>query len=554
MNNFLRPQRSSRISLFLKAALPLCLLILFLVLVGLGANVGGVLSDDLSLEAPVVETAQAATSISSSSGMNSAFRSGSNNSTDYNITADFEWDISSKTSAGNNAVSDYQYSGTLDGQNHTIKITKTSCSSWSTNLTVGNPKIHGVLCGILAGTVKNLTIEIATKICLFNENTDSSTCRHIIGIICGRLYGGNIQNCTVKIDDGCGIDVWADASGSDKINGCVLGGFVGHTYYNDSTAKTCNIVNCKLINNGAICGMSTRAQIKTDSTAVGDSWRCTVGGFIGEVWDKKITLNLKGCQIEGDSTSCIAAYGWRASNAYHQNNKAGGLIGAVKSDAGSVSIDSIVYKYKGKIITTYDDKRARALIGYLYGTNVTVTNLIFQGGITTYLHKVSDSTFSHVESWTGTPSGKTLGKNSAVDLTIPSDGSGTSITNTSTLYGNGGKTATTNSYTYCPAYAYKFGSSAGYSSSYGTVDVSIYTANSTSLQSKVTVTVSPASGYGASSISNAGDYVKLYTSNATSGQISSTVNTSKKCFGVVGAKSTASINRTEAVLNLPFCL
>ena len=113
------------------------------------------------------------------------------------------------------------YAGTFDGQFHTININLTSTGS-----------NYGLFRGV-AGTVKNLHV------------SGSFTAAHNrVGVICGEIFGGLIENCWVSADitatfsgDGAIAGICGRASGTNSlIKNCVFSGNV--------TSSNMNTYNC----------------------------------------------------------------------------------------------------------------------------------------------------------------------------------------------------------------------------------------------------------------------------------------------------------------------
>ena len=160
------------------------------------------------------------------------------------------------------------FSGTFDGQNHTISNLRASTSD--------NGAVHGWAAGLFGivngGTIQNLTIENATV------NSDS----RFAGAVAGGVVSGTIDHCTV--------------SGEIHISGRhFVGGIVGMSYG--------TIQNCSVTATGTISADDTR-NLDNEADRDGDD----VGGIVGYI---SSTGRVTNCSVDSSAlkVSGLRQYG-----------------------------------------------------------------------------------------------------------------------------------------------------------------------------------------------------------------------------------------------------
>ena len=348
-------------------------------LLGITANI------NMQDSQPIV--ANAATTISDATAFANAFKTSGTVSGDFVLGADF--------TVSSNHISEATFSGTLDGQGHTITITGTHSNSYN-----DVDKYLGFLCGTFSGRISNLNIVvngvITSKITNSRQTSGdynySSTYSNTlyIGTIAGRAaQNAQLNNVNVKIGStsivsGIGIDGNSGAEHYASGQGAVVGGLFGVT-------QGATLTNVMFTNNGSIwargenksggyysyksggfigIGQETIARpiYLTDSTRPD---RASAGGLFGEASSSTTTINS--LVIAGNGYVGAKAYGAGGGDynggdpkSYiHNINFAGGVVGYAKG--GKITINGMLYKYNGVAYVGYESKDGIKYAGTISG-------------------------------------------------------------------------------------------------------------------------------------------------------------------------------------------
>ncbi len=200
------------------------------------------------------------------------------------------------------------YTGTLDGNGHTIYIVKGNDSASGTNI--------GGLFSTLTGTVKNLRIVLCTDINLRSIQ--------YVGVVAGQL-SGTVENCYVVIKEGISFSNskgTASNSGTGGI-GVIAGGI-------NTSGKT-TVSNTTVELNGTI---SSEAQ-----------WNF-VGGFIGHI-------NAGESEFTNVTFKGNGKFGGTAHNTGNEGTHVGG-IGVIGRGPTSVTLNGYIYNFKGNCSSVTD--------------------------------------------------------------------------------------------------------------------------------------------------------------------------------------------------------
>lgn len=229
------------------------------------------------------------------------------------------------------------FSGTFDGQNHTISgLYLSSDSGCGMFLSAGN-----------GATIKNLKI----------VNSFASGKSNAVGLLTGQLYGGN---CTIS---NVTVDAYVSAAGVPYVG--MLSGWA----HSVSTV----IDNCKVSGTveggtqvGAVVGIVsegsskveiTNTEVRAAITSTGDE----VGGFIGRVG--------LSCTSSATLTNCAF------TGTLNGGNFAGGMIGKLNNDASATLTECEV---DGSVTGA---KFIGGLVGYAYAAKANFTDCIFSGTV-----------------------------------------------------------------------------------------------------------------------------------------------------------------------------
>lgn len=231
-----------------------------------------------------------------------------------------------------------EFSGTLDGNGHTIYIT----GLYQNSFNLAN--VGGIIGALNGGTIKNLRVVLMCNVTVTSASTDNRS----IGLIAGQLSGGAVvENVNIVLMDGYTISTASGAS-------TALGGVAG------SVSGSATISNVTVQLNGDLDVNGTE---------------CFVSGFVGKTNDSA-TTNYSNIIIKGDGkmTGAIDSNPWK-------NTAAVTVITGSVGSSGSprVTADGIIY---GITENTYGTSMADSqtasfgLFGYTAPSGTTVPNPI----------------------------------------------------------------------------------------------------------------------------------------------------------------------------------
>ncbi len=231
-----------------------------------------------------------------------------------------------------------EFSGTLDGNGHTIYIT----GLYQNSFNLAN--VGGIIGTLNGGTIKNLRVVLMCNVTVTSASTDNRS----IGLIAGQLSGGAVvENVNIVLMDGYTLSTASGAS-------TALGGVAG------SVSGSATISNVTVQLNGDLDVNGTE---------------CFVSGFVGKTNDSA-TTNYSNIIIKGDGkmTGAIGSNPWK-------NTAAVTVITGSVGSAGSprVTADGIIY---GITENTYGTSMADSqtasfgLFGYTAPSGTTVPNPI----------------------------------------------------------------------------------------------------------------------------------------------------------------------------------
>ena len=227
--------------------------------------------------------------------------------------------------------------GEFDGEGHTIS-NLTLAGGTGTSTWQGTTYVNTGLIGELAGTVKNIRVEIKDITDINKVNT--------VGVLAGQISEGStatIDNCTVFGKMNC----------STGNGNTLMGGLVGRIYGSIDASTTIKVNNC--ISNVAISGASNTfcggiigsAQYYSNvnisnCSILGDiSGNGYVGGVVGSINNANVSLNLSNTllcsKMEGSNKYGIsrnsAKFTFSVKNFYYDTGKNAG------------SFDMFYYRY-----------------------------------------------------------------------------------------------------------------------------------------------------------------------------------------------------------------
>jgi len=413
--------------------------------------------------------AEAATSISTASTLSSAIRGGTGS---YVLTNNIIW-----SGCGYNEGN--TFSGTLDGAGYTITLN----TGTNDRQTTGDNKNIGIMVAVMSGTISNCTIVLENHPYLFEYCTSTKNYTNYCGVICGQLYGV-INNVHIIVNGS--LSYFADdQNDKDGGYGIQLGAFGG------KSENGAQILNSSVTVNGALYG---KAEDRDGNNDEGTSSRGHVGGFVGESFD---SLTITNCALYGSSSGLIAA-GAESGDGDHQSDRAGGVIGVIRTSS-SVTINGFIYDFNGGVSVFRNNGDCGLFVGKVYGSlsasNIVKSNTCTGFSFDNNTNAERCTSIASIGS-SGVPglSGNTLIQGAGYAITTASVGSGNGTITNSVLYSG---------------YAY-LGSSA--SSAYGTFKI-------TSIDSSgnYAATLSPTSSYMPSSVKYGSTYNNLYTTYRASG-------------------------------------
>ena len=206
----------------------------------------------------------------------------------------------------------HAFSGTLDGNGHTVYIDAESTDTSSSDA-------GGLFIGLAGGTVKNLTVVVRN----FRFGSSASGGSGInAGIIAGYATGGSVvDNVYIRLDadKSSNSDVYAYSTGSAITR---LGALFGKAESGATQISDTTVYN-------------SAAGTYGFSAYSGGS--LFVGGFVGAVFTSG-TVNASDIVLDGDSDARITAIGTSSNLAL-----VGGIVGY--NDDGPFNIDGLILKY-----------------------------------------------------------------------------------------------------------------------------------------------------------------------------------------------------------------
>lgn len=324
------------------------------------------LSADGTNELPAVEAATEIKQSTISTWLNAS-------SGDYKLTEDVT--LTSQ-------ISDKTFSGTFDGDGHTITLSGSVDQSYGTDSSQTDHNV-GALFGVInGGTIKNVKIKFTGNYVLTAKNSnkgqESASTTLYAGIVCALAKNNaKFENVELEITGNFAVIGLDGASGTQNNKnfdsyasgqGAVVGGLIGRS-------EGATIKNIVLNNSGSILAHAENKD--AGKTYKGDSVNCSsparkdranAGGLIGETANAQTTvtsLTLSGNGVVGAYTSGLANGSDQSRS--HNINAAGLVLGAGHDTNGVLNISGLWFKATGKAYVaqlTADSKlRAGVLIG-----------------------------------------------------------------------------------------------------------------------------------------------------------------------------------------------
>lgn len=292
---------------------------------------------------------------------------------DYKLTEDVT--LSAQLSAKT-------FSGTFDGDGHTITLSGNVNQSYGTASSQQDHYVGALFSVISGGTIKNVKIKFTGEYKLTatnsNEGQENASTTLYAGIVCGiARNNAKFENVELEITGKFAVIGIDGASGTQNNKnfdshasgqGAVVGGFIGRS-------ESATMKNIVLNNSGSI--FAHAENLDAGKTYKGDSVNCSsparkdranAGGLIGETATAQTTvtsLTLLGYGVVGAYTSGLANGSDQSRS--HNINAAGLLLGAGYDTNGVLNVSGLWFKATGKAYVarlTSDNKlRAGVLIG-----------------------------------------------------------------------------------------------------------------------------------------------------------------------------------------------
>ena len=221
------------------------------------------------------------------------------------------------------------FSGTLDGNGHTIYITGARQEEY------GNAAVGG-LTGTLTGTIKNVRVVLvdeAGEVSLIKGNTKSNR----IGVLVGKVDGGTLENVQVVVESGATLKADMTTAGDD--NDMAMGGVVGGT------------------NNATLSGVTMELNGKLDPHG---SWTF-VGAMAGKI---EGTTTFENVVLRGNGT--LAGHATNGADGSGQPVFAGALgVTSISSTSPTqtVTVNGLIYDFDVTLAGTMRDGAAGASNG-----------------------------------------------------------------------------------------------------------------------------------------------------------------------------------------------
>lgn len=297
------------------------------------------------------------------------------------------------------------YSGTLDGNGHTIYIVSGAANSADT---------LGGLFGTFTGTIKNVRIVLYSS---YNRNVTSG--ERGTGIVAGVINGGTVDNVYVYIPENVTFGVTGNVEGyvgaiagvagvsaNGKVDGAnytiknttvnvdgkmhldgsyvYLAGFVGKTS-TGASAVTAEITNCVFKGNGSFSSSSSESTepIYLGGTTVlfqkdegNPQSTIKINGFINAFkgGEKNLTggYSMYGVLSKNDNGNKMTKWTWNVSGVYDYNSPWGDIN---KKNTGNDYID--ISNYRSTVSTTVDGSSIKVTPYFPAGDT---TNLVLVAG------------------------------------------------------------------------------------------------------------------------------------------------------------------------------
>ncbi len=275
-------------------------------------------------------------------------------STNYYMSSDATLNVSSLISDSAST-----YSGTFDGNGHTLTI-NSSINGEGSDIVATGTIYRSVLCGVLSGTIKNVTIVISSSSTGFNTGgkwlatstwRNSGNLKFYYGYIAHTLSGGKIEN--VKI-------IYKSSSWLARIR----------TGYASSLEIGCAVL-IGVSKGGSI--LNTTLDVESDVHLTTDNQKKEVYyGFAFYLGGSESgTTNITACSLEGSGKLK------QTREANNGTNAKFGLIGGIVND-GTINIDGIDF---GGWTGNYSFNNNGGNIGSFYGQtarlNSTIKNIFY---------------------------------------------------------------------------------------------------------------------------------------------------------------------------------
>ena len=299
-----------------------------------------------------------------------------------------------------------QFTGTFDGQNHTIS---NFVVDFNENKVDSKNRSSFGFFGNVNGTVKNLTVSGVTN--------DIKTPK-FVGALIGRLNGGLVENCHVK-NSTIEINNWTVGAlvgqiNNGKISGCsvegttikgygAVAGIVGIALSSgDRTIENCSVKNTTIVQNGSF----------------GGNYDNMFGAIVGALNSGTLTVNLNACSVENttikDVTSTelcgfvseggklvVDGYEILAPGlGYNSTSK----TYAVSSAEGLVAMSEISIKARESVVLTADIDLAGVEFNGLSAFHPEEGNTFDGNGfkVSNWTNESGASDMAFIKSWVGT--------------------------------------------------------------------------------------------------------------------------------------------------------
>ena len=227
-----------------------------------------------------------------------------------------------------NAFSGHDFSGTLDGNGHTIYINGLYQQSYT-------GQYVGGLFGTLSGTVRNLRVVLVNSLTIgssYNRGDQGSgTPDQGFGLVAGRINGGTVENVNVIISKGATL-----RAGVDDSRNLALGGVAG-----------------MMTNSGTVCNVTVQLDGRLDVSGQ----YIFVSGFVGRSLEVNVTAG-EAAPYRYTNIIIKGAGTFAGTAANGTEDKYVGVVSVLggKNDNSTVqlSIDGLIYNLTTDINNTND--------------------------------------------------------------------------------------------------------------------------------------------------------------------------------------------------------